>query len=153
MLRRGGARAAPAQRRSPPSPCASRLRLRSTASRWTSRRIPRNHHADEAGAEPMTVQRSNAPTQSYADTAEITLLGRRLSVLDLTREISPDIPVYPGHMKVAMWDHLTHEESRLRMGDTPFRGYAVKGLSLCDHGSPHMDAGFPLKPGPPEPTI
>ena len=52
--------------------------------------------------------------QTYRDTAEITLLGRRLKVLDLTREISPDIPVYPGHMKVAIWTHMTHEESRLR---------------------------------------
>jgi kynurenine formamidase len=76
----------------------------------------------------------------YAEQAEITLFGRRLGVLDLTRELSPEIPVYPGHMKMAMWDHLTHEESRMRMGDTPFRGYAVKGLSLCDHDSTHMDA-------------
>src|SRR4051794_19382609 len=101
----------------------------------------------------MTVQRSNAPTQSYADTAEITLLGRRLSVLDLSRELSPDIPVYPGHMKVAMWTHLTHEESRMRMGDTPFRGYAVKGLALCDHDSTHMDAIYHFHPDRPDLTI
>lgn len=76
----------------------------------------------------------------YAEQTEIQLLGRRLAVLDLTRELSPDIPVYPGHMKVAMWDHLTYEECRQRIGDTPFRGYAVKGLALCDHDSTHIDA-------------
>jgi hypothetical protein len=45
----------------------------------------------------------NTDYRVYAEQAEITLFGRRLAVLDLTREISPDIPVYPGHMKVAMW--------------------------------------------------
>ena len=60
--------------------------------------------------------------KSYKERTEVTLLGRRLEVLDLTRELGPETPVYPGHMKVAMWDHLTHEESRARLGDTPFRG-------------------------------
>jgi kynurenine formamidase len=89
----------------------------------------------------------------YAEQAEITLFGKRLSVLDLTREISPEIPVYPGHMKVAMWDHLTHEESRMRMGDTPFHGYGVKGLSMCDHDSTHMDAISHFHPGRPDLSI
>jgi kynurenine formamidase len=91
--------------------------------------------------------------RTYADQAEITLFGRRLQVLDLTREISPEIPVYPGHMKVAMWDHLTHEESRMRLGDTPFRGYAVKGLAMCDHDSTHMDAISHFHPDRPDLSI
>jgi kynurenine formamidase len=82
----------------------------------------------------------------YSERTEIVLLGRRLQILDLTREISPEIPVYPGHMKVAMWDHLTHEESKLRIGDTPFSGYAVKGLVLCDHDSTHIDAVYHFNP-------
>ena len=89
----------------------------------------------------------------YAERAEITLFGKRVVVLDLTRELSPEIPVYPGHMKVAMWDHLTHEESRMRLGDTPFRGYAVKGLSLCDHDSTHMDAISHFQPDRPDLSI
>jgi kynurenine formamidase len=91
--------------------------------------------------------------QTYRDTAEISFLGKRLKVLDLSREISPDIPVYPGHMKVAIWTHMTHEESRLRMGDTPFRGYAVKGISLCDHDSTHMDAISHFNPDRPDLSI
>src|SRR5438045_1264538 len=51
--------------------------------------------------------------RGYSERTEVVFLGRRLQILDLTREISPDIPVYPGHMKVAMWDHLTHAESKL----------------------------------------
>jgi kynurenine formamidase len=89
----------------------------------------------------------------YAELAEISLFGKRLKVLDLSRELSPDIPVYPGHMKVAMWTHMTHEESRLRLGDTPFRGYAVKGISLCDHDSTHLDAVYHYNPDRPDLTI
>jgi kynurenine formamidase len=94
-----------------------------------------------------------AEYRTYQETAEVTFLGRRLRVLDLTREISPDIPVYPGHMKVAIWTHMTHEESRMRLGDTPFRGYAVKGISMCDHDSTHMDAIFHFNPDRPDLTI
>jgi kynurenine formamidase len=91
--------------------------------------------------------------KGYTEQTEVTLLGRRLAVLDLTRELGPETPVYPGHMKVAMWDHLTHEESRARMGDTPFRGYAVKGLSLCDHDSTHIDAVSHFNPDRPDLSI
>lgn len=80
--------------------------------------------------------------RTYHELAEITFFGKRVKVLDLSREISPQIPVYPGHMKVAIWDHLTHAESRLRLGDSPFKGYAVKGIAFCDHDSTHMDAIF-----------
>ena len=91
--------------------------------------------------------------QRYSELAEISLFGKRLKVLDLSRELAPDIPVYPGHMKVAMWTHMTHEESRLRLGDTPFRGYAVKGISLCDHDSTHLDAVYHYNPDRPDLTI
>lgn len=77
--------------------------------------------------------------KTYTDIAEVTFFGKRLKVLDLTREISPEIPVYPGHMKVSVWTHLSHEETRLRLGDCGFT-YAVKGIVLCDHDSTHIDA-------------
>jgi kynurenine formamidase len=91
--------------------------------------------------------------RTYSEQAEVTLFGKRIAVLDLTRELGPGIPVYPGHMKVAMWDHLTHEESRLRLGDTPFRGYAVTGIALCDHDSTHMDAVYHFNPDRPDLSI
>jgi kynurenine formamidase len=77
--------------------------------------------------------------RTYTEQTEVEFLGRRLHALDLSREISPDIPVYPGHAKIAFWDHLTHEESKLRLGDSPF-SYTVKGLVMCDHVSTHLDA-------------
>ena len=76
---------------------------------------------------------------TYQDETEVTFLGRRLHALDLSREISPQIPVYPGHARIAFWDHLTHEESKLRLGDSPF-SYTVKGMVMCDHVSTHIDA-------------
>lgn len=78
----------------------------------------------------------------YRDEVEIELLGRRVKILELSREISPTMPVYPGHVKVAFWDHLTHEEVRtLRLPpDNEFKGYAVKGIVMCDHVSTHVDA-------------
>ena len=91
--------------------------------------------------------------RTYNELAEITFFGKRVKVLDLSREISPQIPVYPGHMKVAMWDHLTHAESRLRLGDSPFRGYAVKGIAFCDHDSTHIDAVFHFNEDRPDLTI
>jgi kynurenine formamidase len=96
---------------------------------------------------------TKAEPKTYLDAAEITFLGKRLNVLDLSREVSPDIPVYPGHMKVNFWTHLTHEESRLRLGDSPFRGYAVSGMVLCDHVSTHMDAVWHFNPDRPDLAI
>lgn len=95
--------------------------------------------------------RTSSP-RTYTELAEVTFLGKRLKVLDLSREISPDIPVYPGHMKVSFWTHLSHAESRLRMGDTPFKGYAVNGLVLCDHDSTHIDAIYHFNPDRPDLT-
>jgi kynurenine formamidase len=89
----------------------------------------------------------------YAESTTVQFLGRRLHILDLSHELSPTIPVYPGHMKVAFWDHMTHAESLLRLGDTPFRGYAVKGMSLCDHDSTHVDAIYHFNPDRPDLTI
>jgi kynurenine formamidase len=41
----------------------------------------------------------------------------------------------------------------MRMGDTPFRGYAVKGLAMCDHDSTHMDAISHFHPDRPDLSI
>jgi kynurenine formamidase len=87
---------------------------------------------------------------TYRDEQVVDFLGRRMRVLDLGHELGDDIPVYPGHMKVATWWHLTHEESVARMGDTDFWGYGVKGMSLCEHVSTHVDAIFHFNPNRPD---
>ena len=101
----------------------------------------------------MKTVATRAEPRRYTDLAEISFFGKRLKVLDLSRELSPEIPVYPGHMKVAIWTHMTHEESLLRLGDTPFRGYTVNGISLCDHDSTHLDAVYHYNPDRPDLTI
>jgi kynurenine formamidase len=80
----------------------------------------------------------------YRDEEVVELFGRRVHLLELSHEISSDIPVYPGHAKFAMWWHLTHEEvKRLRLPpDSPFGGYGVKGIAMCDHLSTHVDSPF-----------
>lgn len=91
-----------------------------------------------------------AETKTYVDMEVLDIFGRRMHVLDLGHEIGDDIPVYPGHMKVATWWHLTHEESVSRMGDTDFWGYGVRGMSLCEHVSTHVDAIFHFNPTRPD---
>src|SRR5215208_3472474 len=94
-------------------------------------------------------------TGEYRDEVELELLGRRVRVLDLSRELSPNIPIYPGHVGIAFWDHLTHEQvKRQRLPpDSPFDGYAVRGMVTSEHVSTHVDAVWHFNPGRPDLTI
>ncbi|MBU7012974.1 MAG: cyclase family protein [Theionarchaea archaeon] len=57
------------------------------------------------------------------------------TAIELSQQIYTGMPVYPGHPKTVVWDHLTHEE-------TNHHGfsYAVKGIMLSDHTSTHVDS-------------
>jgi kynurenine formamidase len=91
----------------------------------------------------------------YQEATTVEFLGRRVHVLDLSRELSPDMPVYPGHVGVSIWDHLTHEQvRRLRLPpDSPFRGYAVRGIVASEHVSTHVDAVWHFQPDRADLTI
>jgi kynurenine formamidase len=91
----------------------------------------------------------------YRDEVEIDLLGRRVRLLELSREVSTEMPVYPGHVKVTFWEHLTHEQVRRHRlpPDSPFRGYAVRGLVASEHVSTHVDAVWHFNPDRPDLTI
>lgn len=91
----------------------------------------------------------------YRDEVEIELLGRRVRVLELSREVSETMPVYPGHVKVAYWEHLSHEQVRRQRlpADSPFRGYAVRGMVASEHVSTHVDAVWHFNPDRPDLTI
>jgi kynurenine formamidase len=91
----------------------------------------------------------------YRDEVELDLFGRRVRVLELSREVSESMPVYPGHVKVAFWDHLTHEQVRRQRlpADSPFRGYAIRGLVGSEHVSTHVDAVWHFNPDRPDLTI
>ena len=91
----------------------------------------------------------------YSDETEVELLGRRVRLLELSREVSTTMPVYPGHVGVAFWDHLTHEQvRRTRLPpDSPFRGYVVRGIVGSEHVSTHVDAIWHFNPDRPDLTI
>jgi kynurenine formamidase len=91
----------------------------------------------------------------YRDETEVELLGRRVRILELSREVSSTMPVYPGHVGVAFWDHLTHEQVRRQRlpADSPFRGYAVRGFVGSEHVSTHVDAVWHFNPDRPDLTI
>ena len=91
----------------------------------------------------------------YRDEIELDLLGRRVRLLELSREVSEQMPVYPGHVKVAFWDHLTHEQVRRQRlpKDSPFRGYVIRGLVASEHVSTHVDAVWHFNPERPDLTI
>jgi kynurenine formamidase len=83
----------------------------------------------------------------------LELFGKKIVALDLGREISPEMPHYPGHMKTAFWWHLTHAECKMRLGETPFGGYGVKGIVMCDHVSTHVDAVYHFNKDRPDLTV
>lgn len=91
----------------------------------------------------------------YEPEAVVELFGKRIHVLELSHEIDEGIPIYPGHAKFTMWWHLRHEEvKRLRLPPTsPFSGYGVKGIAMCDHLSTHVDAPYHFNPALAEDTV
>lgn len=103
----------------------------------------------------MASYESEVDPGNYQDEIELDFLGSRVRLLDLSREVSTTMPIYPGHVGVAFWDHLTHEQvrrQRLPEGST-FKGYAVRGLVASEHVSTHVDAVWHFNPERPDLTI
>jgi len=96
--------------------------------------------------------RVNEP-RTFEPEALIEMFGKKIRVLDISREISSEMPHYPGHMKTNSWWHMTHDECKLRLGDTPFEGYAVRGVVTCDHVSTHVDAVYHFNRHRPDLTV
>lgn len=72
-------------------------------------------------------------------------------VIDLSQEIYTGMPVYPGHAKTVIWEHMSHEESD-RMIGTGF-SYQSSGLMMCDHGPTHIDSVSHLSKDPNAPSV
>jgi len=73
------------------------------------------------------------------------------TIIDLTQEIYTGMPVYPGHAKTVIWEHMSHEESGRMLG-TEF-SYQSSGLMMCDHGPTHIDSVSHLSPDPNAPSV
>jgi Putative cyclase len=81
------------------------------------------------------------------DELEIELLGRRVRILEISCEVTTTMPIYPGHVGVAFWPHLTQEQVRQRLPeDAGFQGYAVRGMVASEHVSTHVDAIWHFNP-------
>ena len=91
--------------------------------------------------------------RTHQEVEILELFGKQIVALDLGRELSPDMPHYPGHMKTTFWWHLTHDECKMRLGDTAFEGYGVKGIVTCDHVSTHVDAVYHFNKHRPDLTV
>jgi kynurenine formamidase len=71
--------------------------------------------------------------------------------IDLSQEIYTGMPVYPGHAKTVIWEHMSHEESRRNIG-TGF-SYRSSGIMMCDHGPTHIDSVSHLSTDPEAPSV
>ncbi len=72
-------------------------------------------------------------------------------LIDLSQDIYQGMPVYMGHMKTAIWQTHTHEETA-----TKFEGgmsYACNALLMSDHGPTHVDSISHFDPRPGAPSI
>jgi len=72
-------------------------------------------------------------------------------IIDLSQEIYTGMPVYPGHAKTVIWEHISHEESA-RMIGTGF-SYRASGIMMCDHGPTHIDPISHLSTDPDAPSV
>jgi kynurenine formamidase len=91
---------------------------------------------------------AKAACPAYRSQTELTFLGRRCVVTDLSHAISSEDPTFPGHQRTLLWDHLTHEETvRLGLTRAPY-SYRVVGFTMCDHSSTHVDAINHVVPDP-----
>ena len=73
------------------------------------------------------------------------------TIIDLSQEIYTGMPVYPGHAKTVVWEHMSHEESGRMLG-TGF-SYQSSGLMMCDHGPTHIDSVSHLSADPNAPSV
>lgn len=72
-------------------------------------------------------------------------------IIDLSQEIYTGMPVYPGHAKTVIWEHMSHEESARTLG-TGF-SYQSSGIMMCDHGPTHIDSVSHLSTNPTAPSV
>lgn len=72
-------------------------------------------------------------------------------MIELSQEIYTGMPVYPGHAKTVIWEHMSHEESGRMLG-TGF-SYQSSGLMMCDHGPTHIDSISHLSTDPNAPSV
>jgi len=131
-----------------------------TAARLTSRHRRANFYFQQAGTgheqevgDGGEGRFDRAGRQREADDAATARnRGSIMSKLvDLSQEIYQGMPVYMGHLKTAIWQTHTHEETA-----TKFEGgmsYACNALVMSDHGPTHVDSISHFDPRPDAPAV
>lgn len=92
----------------------------------------------------MTAETQTAGTQT-------TLLGRKVTLYDLSQEVSQKTQMHPLHPRVEVYPFESHANSKEALG-TGF-SYAASLLIMSDHASTHIDALVHFDPNPDAPTI
>lgn len=78
----------------------------------------------------------------------MSLKGR---FIDLSQEIYTGMPVYPGHLKTVIFEHMSHDECQRQTG-TEF-SYQTSGILMCDHGPTHIDSVSHMSRDPEAPSV
>jgi len=71
--------------------------------------------------------------------------------IDLSQEIYTGMPVYPGHLKTVIFEHMSHDECQRQTG-TDF-SYQTSGILMCDHGPTHIDSVSHMSRDPESPSV
>jgi kynurenine formamidase len=71
--------------------------------------------------------------------------------IDLSQEIYTGMPVYPGHLKTVIFEHMSHDECQ-RITGTDF-SYQTSGILMCDHGPTHIDSVSHMSRDPNAPSV
>lgn len=83
--------------------------------------------------------------------AAVVTMKVKGTIIDLSQEIYNDMPVYPGHAKTVIWEHMSHEETKRNIG-TGF-SYRTSGIMMCDHGPTHIDPVSHFSSDPDAPSV
>src|SRR4051794_26318691 len=72
------------------------------------------------------------------------MLQRPMKLIDLSRPIYTDMPIWPGHQKPFVLTNQTHEEFK-EIWETTV-GFHVQNLLISEHTGTHTDALFEVNP-------
>jgi len=56
------------------------------------------------------------------------MLFQGKKIIDLSQEIYTGMPVYPGHAKTVIWEHVSHEETKRNLGT----GFSYQSSGIID---------------------
>ena len=76
-----------------------------------------------------------------------------LKLIDLSQEIYPGAPVFPGHPETTIEWVDTHESTRASGRFENDYGYEAEKISMSTHGTTHVDSISHIDPAPGAPTI